>query len=197
MRGNGAADAEKYRNRYGFQTDEVSLYDAFTLDDVQFRDAIPENTYIQVCLQNRKLWTLTAKSRLLVKNEVDEDGFTKRGDKRFVEDPRNLRNAKINKVLVDKSGMHCLILTDTDLLYNHWESDIVSKIEIEGQNGSNSSASQTAPSDFNIRSFDILTDIDDNNFFQICLGTSDGQILHGAVEAQGDRFGTCSVVGLI
>ena len=69
-----------------------------------------------------------------------------------MEDPRNLRNAKINKVLVDKSGLHCLILTDTDLLYNHWESDIICKIEIEG------ASSNMSGSDLEIKSFDILTD---------------------------------------
>ena len=60
------------KDKHGFASEEVSLYDAFTMEDVTFRDPPPESMYQQVILQNGKLWIFTSKNKLIVKKEIGE-----------------------------------------------------------------------------------------------------------------------------
>lgn len=55
------------QDKYGFASEEVSLYGAFTMEEITFRDPPPESMYQQVALQNDKLWIFTAKNKLLSK----------------------------------------------------------------------------------------------------------------------------------
>ena len=125
----GFQDGET-KDVYGFQSDEVSLRDAFEFADVTFKDAVPEQAFYSVCLQNRRLWILTQKQKLLVKHEIDWAGKSKNMAKPYVDDQFFLRRAKIKKMVVDDSGEHCLLLSDSQLFYNNWGSKVCSKIEV-------------------------------------------------------------------
>ena len=118
------------KDKHGFASEEVSLYGAFTLDDVTFRDPLPESMYQQVALQNNKLWVFTAKNRLIVKKEMGEGGTTLKTNKPIVDDPSHLKRAKIRKMFVDESGLHCFLVSDTELFYNHWDSDFIFRIDV-------------------------------------------------------------------
>ena len=118
------------KDKHGFASEEVSLYDAFTMEDVTFRDPPPESMYQQVILQNGKLWIFTTKNKLLSKKEIGEGNMTVRDTKQIVDDPTHLKRAKIRKMFVDDSGMHCFLVSSTELFYNHWDSDFIYRIDV-------------------------------------------------------------------
>ena len=118
------------KDKHGFASEEVSLYDAFTMEDVTFRDPPPESMYQQVILQNGKLWIFTSKNKLIAKKEIGEGNMTVRDTKQIVDDPTHLKRAKIRKMFVDDSGMHCFLVSNTELFYNHWESDFIYRIDV-------------------------------------------------------------------
>ena len=77
---NSAFDFEKPSKRtteepatdvYGFQSDQVSLHDAFKLQGIRFRpgdkEKLPEQAIDQVQLRNYHLWVLTSKNKYIAK----------------------------------------------------------------------------------------------------------------------------------
>lgn len=81
-------------------------------------------------LQNGKLWIFTSKNKLIAKKEIGEGNMTVRDTKQIVDDPTHLKRAKIRKMFVDDSGMHCFLVSNTELFYNHWESDFIYRIDV-------------------------------------------------------------------
>ena len=81
-------------------------------------------------LQNGKLWIFTTKNKLLAKKEIGEGNMTVRDTKQIVDDPTHLKRAKIRKMFVDDSGMHCFLVSSTELFYNHWDSDFIYRIDV-------------------------------------------------------------------
>ncbi len=67
----GLDDQKKEIDKHGFQRDEMSLADAFTLKPVRFKEQLPESVFQQVVMQNNKLWIYTQRSNLLIKTELD------------------------------------------------------------------------------------------------------------------------------
>ena len=51
------------------------------MEDITFRDPLPEAMYQQVAMQNNKLWIFTAKNKLLLKKVLGEGGITQRDTK--------------------------------------------------------------------------------------------------------------------
>lgn len=70
-------DSKKEIDKHGFQKDEMSLADAFTLKPVKFKEQLPESVFQQVVVQNSKLWIYTQRSNLLIKTELDVGGNAK------------------------------------------------------------------------------------------------------------------------
>ena len=95
------------------------------MEDITFRDPLPEAMYQQVAMQNNKLWIFTAKNKLLLKKVLGEGGITQRDTKQIVDDPSHLKRAKIRRMYLDESGVHCFLLSDTEIFYNHWDSDFI------------------------------------------------------------------------
>ena len=79
--------------------------------------------YQQVAMQNSKLWIFTSKNKLLLKKVLGEGGTTLRDTKQIVDDPSHLKRAKIRRMYLDESGVHCFLVSDTEIFYNHWDSD--------------------------------------------------------------------------
>ena len=77
-------------------------------------------------------------------------------------------------MFVDREGMHCILLAEHELFYCNWEDNHIYQINTMGQEGT------TRPRAF--RSVDIYHDAGEQNFFEILLGTQDGQIYHAALE---------------
>lgn len=74
------------KDKHGFASETTSLYGAFTMEDVTFRDPPPESMYQQVALQDNKLWIFTAKNKLLSKKELGEGNMTLRDSKQVLDD---------------------------------------------------------------------------------------------------------------
>ena len=121
---------------------------------------------------------------------LGENATTLRDNKAIVDDPAHLKRAKIRKMFVDESGMHCFLVSDTELFYNHWDSDYIFRIDV------------FTPEHFTvrpggqinqmiIRSMDIK--VLEDNLFEVLLGTIDGHILHGCYMAQ-PREGDCQTI---
>jgi hypothetical protein len=100
------------------------------MEDITFRDPLPEVMYQQVAMQNNKIWIFTAKNKLLLKKVLGEGGITQRDTKQIVDDPSHLKRAKIRRMYLDESGVHCFLLSDTEIFYNHWDSDFIARIDI-------------------------------------------------------------------
>jgi hypothetical protein len=63
------------------------------------------------------------------------DATTLKADFALVDD-QQLRRAKVRRMHVSDSGMHCFLLSDHELFYNHYASDSVQKIKVEGDSSS-------------------------------------------------------------
>ena len=77
--------------------------------------------------------------------------------------------------------MHCILLSDTELFYNHWDSDYIFRIDVFSEEhfndrGGNSIANMT------LKSIDIK--VIEDNLFELVAGTSEGHILHACYMAQ-------------
>lgn len=76
-------------------------------------------------------------------------------------------------MFVDRLGIHCFMLTQNEIFYNYFHSDLVKQIPIDTRGDK-----QPA-----FKSIDILKfDPNDPNFFELLLGTEDGQIFHGVCQ---------------
>jgi hypothetical protein len=159
------------KDKYGFIEDELSLHDAFTLRPIKLK--IPENIYQQVVMQNSKLWIFTQRSNMLIKTEVDAAGQS-RGECKVANNHQMRQNrTKLNKLFVDKTGLHCFMLTPREIYYNYYHSDTVVVLPVEISRG-------TPPT---IHSIDIqLFDEADPTFFELLLGSEDGTLFHGAFQ---------------
>ena len=79
----------------------------------------------------------------------------------------------MKKMFVDKQGLHCFMLAGHEIYYNYFHSDVVQQVPIELHKGS-----QVA---FN--SIDLLKfDEDNDNFFELLLGSTQGHIFHGVFD---------------
>lgn len=78
-------------------------------------------------------------------------------------------------MFVDKTGLHCFMLTGHEIFYNYFDSDQVYNVPIESIRGT-----QVA-----FKSIDILKfDENEPNFFELLLGSEDGHLFHGVFETQ-------------
>ena len=125
-----------HKDKYGFQQDDVTTFDAFQLENVRFREQLLDNAIQCVNLQNNKLWIFTAKNKVIVKQELmpKGDGAVK-GNPRIVDDPSHLRRCKFRKMFVDATGSHCFMIADHEVFYNHWESDNIFKVDLSQSEG--------------------------------------------------------------
>ena len=85
-----------------------------------------------------------------------------------------MRRAKIRKVYVSDSGMHCFMLSEHELFYNHFSSDHVHKIKLDSD-GSSEIGQQRS-----FRSIDILNFSD--NVYEVLIGSEDGYLILGIME---------------
>ena len=178
------------KDKHGFASETTSLYGAFTMEDVTFRDPPPESMYQQVALQDNKLWIFTAKNKLLSKKELGEGNMTLRDTKQVLDDQVYLKRARIKKMFVDDSGMHCILLSDTELFYNHWDSDYIYRIDVFSEEHFND-RNGTSVANMTLKSIDIK--VIEDNLFELVAGTSEGHILHACYMAQPQQ-GDCSTI---
>ena len=69
-------------------------------------------------------------------------------------------------MFVDRLGVHCFMLTGTDIYHNYYFSDRIYPLKIE---------TQSAGRQVEFRSIDILKlDEEDPNMFEVVLGGDDG-----------------------
>jgi hypothetical protein len=72
----------------------------------------------------------------------------------------------LKKMFVDKLGVHCFMLTGTEIYYNYYFSDRIFPLRI---------AAQAAGRQVDFKSIDILKiDESDPNMFEVVLGGDDG-----------------------
>ena len=98
---------------------------------MSFRDKPPPDlNFHQVSLQNSRLWIFTAKEKLLVKKELNDNGEIVKTENDFniLDDPEGLSKARVTKMVVDESGDHCFLISDNIIFYNHWLSGKIHRI---------------------------------------------------------------------
>jgi len=93
-------------------------------------------------------------------------------------------------MFVDESGLNCILVSDTELFYNHWDSDFIYRIDVFTPDHFKVREGETI-NNMVIKSIDIK--VIEDPLFEIVLGTKDGQILHGCYMAQ-PREGTCTII---
>ena len=140
------------------------------MDEISFRDKPPPDLiFHQVSLQNSHLWIFTAKEKLLVKKELNDNGEVVKSDNDYniVDDSEGLSKAKITKMVVDESGYHCFLISDNIIFYNHWLSGKIHRIPKEER------------MIFTSLAFQVINE----NTFEILIGTESGHILHAVLES--------------
>lgn len=132
-------------------------------------------------MQNGKLWLLTMRNKIIVKASV-EDSI----DKPKEVDDDILKRKNIKKMLVDPKGIHCFMLAEHELYYNHWTSNKVFKVETANDQGANQNVQPKA-----FKSIDIAyVSAADPTTFEILLGTDDGLIYHACFSFNGRALET-------
>lgn len=74
-------------------------------------------------MQNGKLWVLTTRHKNIVKVNLEV-----RADKPAEVDEDILKRKSIKKMFVDAKGLHCFLLAEHEIFYNHWSSDRVYQV---------------------------------------------------------------------
>ena len=131
-------------------------------------------------LQNNKLWIFTTRNKLLSKKTLGDGAVTIKDTKQIVDDPSHLNRSKIRKMFLDESGIHCILMSDSELFYNHWDSDYIYRIDVFTPEHFNCRQDETIKS-MVIKAIDIK--VIEDNLFEIIIGTKTGQILHGCYMA--------------
>lgn len=76
---------------------------------------------------------------------------------------------------VDRTGMHCVLMSEHELFYVNWDHDRIDLIDISGKD---TGGDYQRPC--GLRSVELSAE--DDSVFEILLGTSDGQIYHASIE---------------
>ena len=84
-------------------------------------------------------------------------------------------------MFVDETGMHCFLISDTELFYNHWDSDFIYRINVFTEEHHKVRRGETI-NQMIIKSLDMK--VIEDNLFEVILGTACGHILHGCYMAQ-------------
>ena len=121
-------------------------------------------------MQNSRLWIFTQRGNKLFKAEVEANGQTKPEYKEANNTQMQRDRSKLKKLYVDKTGLHCFMLTGREIYYNYFYSENVMQLPLD--------TSRSSP--ISIKSIDILIfDERDTSFFEMLLGSEDGAIYHG------------------
>lgn len=75
-------------------------------------------------MQNGNVWVLTKRSHLIWKATLDS--MAEGSSSRVTEvDDDILKRKPIKKMFVDPRGLHCFLLAEHEIFYNHWSSNRV------------------------------------------------------------------------
>jgi hypothetical protein len=128
-------------------------------------------------MQNGNVWVLTKRSHLLWKSTL-EAMKDDRNSKLMEVDEDILKRKPIKKMYVDPMGVHCFLLAEHEIFYNHWGSNRVFQVMTKPQEGQ---AASQQPKAF--RSVDLQYQSPlDRSSFEVLLGTEDGNIFHAAFQ---------------
>lgn len=120
-------------------------------------------------MQNGNVWVLTKRSHLLWKSTL-EAMRDDRNTKITEVDDDILKRKPIKKMYVDPMGLHCFLLAEHEIFYNHWTSARVFQVMTK-------SGDTQQPKAF--RSIDIqYQSSQERDLFEVLLGTEDGNIFH-------------------
>ena len=85
-------------------------------------------------MQNGNVWVLTKRSHLLWKSTL-EAMKDDRNSKLMEVDEDILKRKPIKKMYVDPMGVHCFLLAEHEIFYNHWGSNRVFQVMTKPQEG--------------------------------------------------------------
>lgn len=74
-------------------------------------------------MQSGKLWMLTMRNKMIVKINIEDEK-----DRPKEVDDDILKRKNIKKMFVDPKGLHCLMLAEHEIYYNHWTSNKVYQV---------------------------------------------------------------------
>jgi len=169
---------------YGFQQNQVTLQDAFRFLPFTF-PKLTDNNLKHVNLQNGKLWALTQRNEIIARADLND----LEGQPPPLIDETIIKRKNIKKMYVDGEGQHCILLAENELFYCNWNDNSLYQINttreeggaggLPGNQGNSNFLAGQRPRAF--RSVDIYH-AGGLNFFELLLGTQDGQIFHAALE---------------
>lgn len=135
------------------------------------------------------MWALTQRNEVIAKADMSSVDYQPPPI-----DDMLLKRKNIKKLFVSRNGNHCILLADHELFYNNWKDNtiiqfdkiLLDSIKVERSASVTSYTATSGPRAF--KSIDISHDLDDESFFEILLGTVDGQIFHAALEYVNGTF---------
>ncbi len=75
-------------------------------------------------MQNGNVWVLTKRNHIIWKSTLE--AMKEGKDSKIVEvDDDILKRKPIKKMYVDSTGLHCFLLAEHEVFYNHWSSNRV------------------------------------------------------------------------
>ena len=85
-------------------------------------------------MQNGNVWVLTKRSHLIWKSTLDN--MAEGSSSRVTEvDDDILKRKPIKKMFVDPRGLHCFLLAEHEIFYNHWSSNRVFQLATSYSDG--------------------------------------------------------------
>ena len=169
---------------YGFNKgNEVSIPEVFKLIPQDFSQHVDNrNIYLLILkeiqhaeMQNGKIWLLTMKNKIIIKANFEDSN-----DRKREVDHDLLKRKNIEKMYVDPKGLHCFMLAEHEIYYNHWKSNVVYLLNVNSSGGTHFKDQPEA-----YKSIDIFyVTPNDPDAFEIILGTETGGIYHSCIVYQ-------------
>ena len=112
---------------------------------------VPENNFKHAVVQNGKLWAMTEKSdNVIARVDLSNPSQREAVDEHF-------KKKNVQKMCVDREGLHCILVSDFELYYLNWSDNQVHKISnlIQQKAKSSSTAYITGQRPTTITALDI------------------------------------------
>ena len=84
-------------------------------------------------MQNGNVWVLTKRNHFIWKSTLEAMKDDRNANIQEVDDDI-LKSKPINKMYVDPMGLHCFLLAENEIFYNHWSSNRVFQLNTRALN---------------------------------------------------------------
>lgn len=82
-------------------------------------------------MQNGKIWLLTMMNKVIIKANLEDPS-----DRTREVDQDILKRKNIKKMYLGPKGLHCFLLAEHEIYYNHWKSNVVYQLNVNSLSNS-------------------------------------------------------------